>query len=111
MHPDLERLISEDETARAGVNGAASAAHARLEAVRAGVAREREARRRQLEQALDDSVTQILAEADREVARRRARREVHSREAAARSAALIARAADLWLQIVREGASPKGPTP
>ncbi|MBZ5558077.1 MAG: hypothetical protein LAO77_12455 [Acidobacteriia bacterium] len=111
MHPDLERISSEDETSRAGVNGAASAARARLEAVRAEVAREREERRRRLEAALDASVGQILDETDREVARRRARREAHSREAVARSAPLVARAADLWVRIVREGPAPKGPIP
>ncbi|MBI3403046.1 MAG: hypothetical protein HY048_16660 [Acidobacteria bacterium] len=111
MHPDLERLISEDETARAGVDAASSAARARLEAVRADVACQREARLRQLDQALERSVTQILDEADREAGRRRARREAHSREAAARGAALVDRAADLWVRIVREGPAPKGSIP
>jgi hypothetical protein len=52
-------------------------------------------------------IAQMLAEADREVERRGAQRNVHSAANAARGAALVDRAADLWGQIVREGPPPK----
>ncbi len=107
MHPDLERLLSEDETARAGVERAQSAAHANLDMARANLAREREERLRQLQQELDETIAQMLAEADREVERRCALRSAHTRANAARGAALVDRAADLWGQIVREGPPPK----
>ena len=107
VHPDLERLLSEDETARAGVDRARSAAHANLDVARANLAREREERLRQLQQELDRMIAQMLAEADREVERRGAQRNVHSVANAARGAALVDRAADLWGQIVREGPPPK----
>lgn len=107
VHPDLERLLSEDETARAGVDRARSAAHANLDLARASLAREREERLRQLQQALDRTIAQMLTEADREVERRCAQRNAHTRANAARGAALVDRAADLWGQIVREGPPPK----
>lgn len=109
MHSDLERILSEDEAARAGVDAARSRAGAQLETVRADLARQREARLRELQQELDRSVAQILAEADREVERRRAQREAGAQDQAAHAATLIDRAADLWVQIVREGPSPGAP--
>lgn len=105
MHSDLERLLSEDEAARAGVEAARSRARARLETVRAGLARQREARLRELHEELDRSVAQILAEGEREVERRRAQREAHAQEDDARAATLIERGADVWVQIIRHGAS------
>ena len=86
MHPDLDRLLSEDETARAGVDRARSAAHANLDVARANLVREREERLRQLQQELDRMIAQMLAEADREVERRGAQRNVHSVANAARAA-------------------------
>ena len=108
MHSDLERVVSEDEAARAGVEAAAGRAREQLEAVRADLSRRREERFGELQQEVDRAFAQILAESDREVERRRAQRETHSREDAARSAALIERAADLWVHIIREGVTPRG---
>jgi hypothetical protein len=105
MHSDLERLLSEDEAARASVEAARSRARVALETVRADLACQREARLRELQQELDRSVAQILAEGDGEVERRRAQREAHAREDTARTETLIERGADLWVQIVRKGAS------
>lgn len=108
MHPDLERLLSEDETARAAVDAARSRADAQLEAVRADLARQREARFGELQQDLDRSVAQILAEGDREVEHRRALRETRAREDAARTATLVGRGADLWVHIIRAGPTARG---
>jgi hypothetical protein len=103
MHPDLERLLSEDETARAGIASAQSRAGIQLEAVRADLARKRETRLRELQQDLNRTVQQILTDGDREVARRRAQRDAHARKEAERTATLVGRGADLWIRIVREG--------
>lgn len=108
MHSDLERLLSEDESARAGVESARSRARAQLEVVRADLARGRETRLRELQQELEESVAQILARGDTEVERRRAQREAHAREDAARTETLVERGADLWLQVIREGPLPRG---
>jgi len=105
MHADLERLLAEDETARAAVDAARARARTQLETVRTDLARQRESRLRDVRQELDRTVAQILAEGDRESERRRARREAHDRAEAERTAPLIARGADLWLQMVREGPS------
>ena len=101
MHPDLERLVSEDEVARAGVEAARTRARTALEAVRADLARQRETRLHALQQDIDRSNAQILAEGDRDVARRRATRDAHVRQEAARTATLIDRGADLWVRIIR----------
>jgi hypothetical protein len=103
MHPDLERLLSEDETARAGVEAAQSRARMQLEGVRADLATQRETRLRELQQDVDRTVQQILTGGDREVARRRAQRDAHARKEAERTATLVGRGADLWIRIVREG--------
>jgi hypothetical protein len=108
MHSDLERLLSEDEAARAGVEAAASKKRVQLETVRADLARRRDERLRELRQELDRTVSQILAEAERELERRRAQRETRTRENAARTSTLVDRAADLWMHIVREGTALRG---
>ena len=106
MHPDLERILSEDDAARAGVDAARSHAAARLEQVRAGIGAERAARLQALGREVDDAVAQIAAEGDREVERRRVLREQRSTEVAERTAPLSAKAADVWVGIVRPGAGP-----
>ena len=103
MDPDLERLLSEDEAARAGVESARTRARAQLEAVRAELGEARDARSRERQRDLDRAVAGILADGDREVALRRTQREARAQDDAARSAPLVTRGAELWLQIVREG--------
>ena len=102
MHPVLERLLSEDESARAGVDAARSTACAQLDVVRADLAHQREARLQELRRDLDQTVAQILADAESETDRRRTLREAHAREVAARTAALVERGAELWMQVIRE---------
>jgi hypothetical protein len=108
MNPEVARLLSEDEAARAGVDSARARARAQLETARTDLAAEREARSRELQQDLDRAVAQILAEGDRVVERRRAQREARAREDAAGTASLIERGTELWVQIVREGPGPRG---
>ena len=110
MHPDLERLLSEDEMARAGVDAAAAAAATRLDVVRADVARQHEERLRQLQRDLDATIAEIVARADRDVSARRAKREALTREHAAGAAGFVDRAVEAFVQIVRDGPSLKGPS-
>ncbi|MFI5177982.1 MAG: hypothetical protein ACHQO8_05450 [Vicinamibacterales bacterium] len=76
--------------------------------MRAEIARQSAARLGQLEARVEETVAQILAEADRDAGRRGAERDSHTRAQAARAASLVDRAADLWLRIVREGPPPRG---
>ena len=106
MDPDLARLLSEDEAARAGVESARIRARAQLEAARAELAQARDARSRERQRDRDRAVAEVLADGDRESARRRTQREARARDDAARSAPLLTRGAELWVQIVREGVDP-----
>ena len=109
MHPDLERLLSEDEAARAGVEAARSRARVELEAVRAELARQRETRLHDLQQDVEQSVARILADGDDEVARRRAQRESRARDESARTATLVDRGVELWMRIIRDARARDGP--
>jgi hypothetical protein len=101
MSSDFERLLSEDEAARAGVEAARLRAAARLERARAEIAGQREARVRALQRDVDRQVEQIGDEAQREIERRRSQGDASRRERAARTAPIAARAVDLWLRVVR----------
>lgn len=103
MDPDLERIVSEDETAQAAVERARSAAQTQLDAERAELARRREARLQQLTGELDETVRKILVDADREVVIRGARRETDLRERTTRAEAVVESAVDAYLRIVRDG--------
>jgi hypothetical protein len=82
---DLERLVSEDEVARAEVERAAAAARARVESARVRLTEARAAHLRVVERTVDDAVARILADAERAVAERRAHRERWMKEYAARA--------------------------
>ena len=108
MNADVERILSEDETARAAVDGARSRARIALEAARADLAHARQARLEQLERDLERTIADILSAGDREVARRRTAREARSRDIAARAAEGTDAAAGMWVHIVRTGVPPGG---
>ena len=80
MDVDLERIVSEDETAHAGVERAARAAREWVEAERKRIGEERESKLRMWSARVDEAVARILAEAERDVAARRAHRERWLRE-------------------------------
>lgn len=103
MHPDLERLLSEDEAARAGVEDARTRARARLDAVREELASQRHARLGELQRDLDRTLAQIRDDADRELKRRQAQRDQRGRDDAERTDTFVDAAADAWVDIVRSG--------
>jgi hypothetical protein len=100
---DLDRVISEDEIARAGVERAAAAVRERVEAERARIAGERPARLRLLAEKVDEAVARILADADRDVAARRAHRERLMNEHVARGEHILEGAAGAFAGIIRDG--------
>jgi hypothetical protein len=107
MSSDLDRLLAEDEAARAGVEAARLRAAARLERARRELAGQREARSSALQHDVDRQVAQIDVEAELEIERRRSQSEACRRERAARAGPLVERAVDLWLEVVR--GSPREP--
>ena len=78
MNIELERIGSEDDVAHAGVERAGHTADARVEA-----------QRQQLARKIDDAVARILADAERDVATRRAHRARWLQEYAVRADALL----------------------
>jgi hypothetical protein len=85
---DLDRIILEDEAARAAVERSGAAARDRVEAERMRLEADREARLRILTGRIDEAVARLLADAEHDVAERRARRERWLKEQAARFEAL-----------------------
>lgn len=86
---DLERLVSEDEIARAGIERAAAAARQRVEAERSRLAEARAAHLGLIERTIEAAVARILADAERDVAERRAHRERWRKDYAARADRLV----------------------
>lgn len=108
MHPDLERIIGEDEIARAAVDAATARAQASLESVRHELAATRERRLTDLSERLDATIARIAADSDSEIARRRTAREGFERERAAGAARATNEAVDLFVSILREGSRERG---
>ena len=108
MHPDLERIIGEDEIARAAVDAATTRSHAGLESARQELAVARERRLAELRERVDATVAAIGAESDAEIVRRRAARESFEKERAAVSARATDEAVTLVVAILREGPPARG---
>lgn len=108
VHPDLERIVVEDEMARAAVDAAAAAGGRRVDAAHADIAQARDQRLRELAQQVDDAVAAIRSASERDSALRREHREAFGRERAAASATAVDEAVALFVAIVREGAPPRG---
>ena len=89
MNIELERIGSEDDVAHAGVERAGHTADARVDAERQRLEADREAQRQQLARKIDDAVARILADAERDVATRRAHRARWLQEYAVRADALL----------------------
>jgi hypothetical protein len=99
---ELERIVSEDEAARAGVERAGHAARERVDEERQRLGADREAQRRLLAKKIDDAVARILADAEQEVAARRAHRERWLTEYAARAEVLLETGAVAFVGIIRD---------
>ena len=102
MNVNLERIVAEDEAARAGVEEAARTTRDRLEAERKRLQEERDARRRMLSARVDAAVARILADAEHDVAVRRARHERWQQEHAHHGDTLLDRTAETFVDILRD---------
>jgi hypothetical protein len=99
---ELERLVSEDEAAHAGVGRTERAARERVDVERQRLESEREAQRQLLSKKIDDAIARILSDAEQDVAARRARRERWLEEYAARAEAVLETGADTFVGIIRD---------
>lgn len=102
MNIELERIVSEDEAAHAGVERAGLAARARVDAERQRLAADRAAKHQVLAKKIDDAVARILADAEQDVAARRAHRERWLQEYAARAEALLETGVASFVAIIRD---------
>lgn len=102
MNTDLERIVSEDDAAHADVERAGRAARERLDEERQRLDAEREAQRRLMSKKVDDAIATILADAEREVAARRAHRARWLKEYTSRAEALLETGADIVVSTIRD---------
>ena len=110
MHPDLERIVVEDEVGRAAVDAATVKAQEGIEAARQELAASRQARRDDLERQLHASIDAIEREIDAEVERRRSRRALFERERLTGAGAAFDEAVDAFVSIVRDGPGEESPS-
>lgn len=108
MHPDLERIVAEDEIGRAGVDAATARCRERIDGAKAAIAAERQARHDALAQQLDGALRAIDDETDREVIARQSRRESYAHERAVAAEAAVDDAVDVFIAIIRSGHGPEG---
>jgi hypothetical protein len=99
---DLNRIILEDETARAGVQRSAAAARERIEAEQKRLEADRDERLRLLLEKVDVAVARLLADAERDVAERRGHRRRWLKEQASRLDALAEPGAMTVVTILRD---------
>jgi hypothetical protein len=102
VHIELDRIVAEDEAARARVDRARRAARKRVDQERQRLEAEREARRQELSTKIDDAVARILADAEQDVAARRARRARWVEEHASRAEAVVEPGAATFVGIIRD---------
>ena len=107
MSADVERLLAEDEAARAGVDAAETRARDQIARVRAEIAAARAARLAELERQVGRTIADIGDAGEREAERRRTVRNARARERAQRASALVTDAAAIWVRIVRCGSGTK----
>jgi hypothetical protein len=103
VNTQLDRILREDEAARAAADRAADSARDRIEAERRRLAEEREAKLQSLAARVDEAVARILADAERDVAERREHRAAWIKEHIAQADSLVEAAAASFARIVREG--------
>ena len=102
MNIELERIVSEDEAAHAGVERAGHAARARVDEERHRLEADRQAQRHQLAKRIDVAVARILADAEVDVAVRRTRRERWLKDYVARAEASLETGAGTFVGIIRD---------
>ena len=102
MNTDLERIVSEDDAAHADVERAGRAARERVDEERQRLDSEREAQRRLLAKKIDDAIATILADAERDVAARRALRERWLKAYTSRAEAVLEAGADIVVGTIRD---------
>ena len=103
MNEHVERLLACDEEGRARLDRERTRARESLDATAHRLQEDRERRRRDLEAELDRELASIASEAERTVAERRRRREEFRIEQEAVAAAMLPRAVDAFVRIVRDG--------
>jgi hypothetical protein len=99
---ELDRIVAEDEAAVAGVERTGHSARLRVDQERQQLEADREARRRELSKKVDDAVAKILADAEQDVAVRRARRAQWLEEHASRAERLLEAGAGTFVDIIRD---------
>jgi hypothetical protein len=97
---ELNRIRAEDDTALAGVERIGRSARDRVDQERQRLEADREARRRELSKKVDDAVARILADAEQDVAARRARRARWLEEHASHADALLEAGAASFVAII-----------
>ena len=102
MHIELDRIVAEDEAALAAVERAERSARQRVDQERYRLEADREARRKELSKKIDDAVAKILADAEQDVAARRARRARWLEDHASRAEALLEAGAATFVGIIRD---------
>jgi hypothetical protein len=102
VHSELDRIVAEDEAARAGVGRIERSARERVNQERQRLEADRETRRRELSKKIDDAVARILADAEQDVAARRARRARWLEDHASRAEALLEAGAAAFVGIIRD---------
>jgi hypothetical protein len=102
MNTELERIVSEDDAAHAGVDRIRQTARQRVDQERQRLEAEREAKHHLLSKAIDDAIAKILADAERDVAARRAHRERWLKEYASRAEGLLETGAAMFVGIIRD---------
>jgi hypothetical protein len=102
VNVELDRIIAEDDAALAGVERTGRSARERVDRERHRLEADREARRRQLSMKVDDAVARILADAEQDVADRRARRARWLTEQASRADCLLEAGARMFVDIIRD---------
>ena len=102
MNIELNRIVAEDDAALAGVERTGRSARERVDQERTRLEADREARRRDLSKKVDDAVATILADAEQDVAARRARRARWLEEHASRAEALLDAGAAIFVGIIRD---------
>ena len=107
MDDNLEAIVSADEEARARVDAARSAASAGIQEARDERARRRREREQALRNAVDDEEGRIDEETARSVAARQARRAQYLEARRQVAETVLARAAEVYVQIIRDGPAPR----
>jgi len=103
MNEHLERLLACDEEGRARLDQERTRARESLDSLARRLQEDRERRRRDLEAQLDRELAAIAREAERTAAERRRRREEFRIEQDAIASAMLPRAVDAFVRIVRDG--------